>query len=246
MLLKKRAVNQSFSKMRKMLPKQPSNAVERNNVRAMEREERGGRGHEWPKQVCSLGGLHRVQSALHQPLGNAPAAGWEGKTFVWAGGLISHILVLRRMNKLNFYHQQRGDGGLRTGVELNDERVLENFQEGHLPRNSALNWFVDIRCKGEDLPSEPEKIREWLLARQEAIQSALVELANELRVGIDNDWPLVKPVPSTDRTAMAIYCSAIRRLSGREISEVLSNLAAQWPDLIQNLASYQPPILANG
>ena len=57
------------------------------------------------------------------------------------------------MHKLTFYHQKRRDGGLRTGVDFDDERVLERFEPGDLARDSALEWFVDIRCRGETLPA---------------------------------------------------------------------------------------------
>ena len=38
---------------------------------------------------------------------------------------------------------------------------------------------------------------------------------------------------------MALYCSAIRRLTGRQISQVLSDLKTTWPDLITHLDAYE-------
>lgn len=150
------------------------------------------------------------------------------------------------MDKLNFYHQKRRDGGLRTGIDFNDERVLETFDLGDGPQDAALLWFVDIRCAGENLPSEPEAIRGWFLARGEMIRSALRDLAGELSAGIDSDWPLKKDLGMHDGVRMAIYCSATRRLSGREISSVLSALATTWGDAVRTLGSYAEPALANG
>lgn len=150
------------------------------------------------------------------------------------------------MDKLNFYHQKRGDGGLRTGIEFNDERVLETFTLGDGLQDSALLWFVDVRCQGENLPSEPEAIRSWILARGEMIRGALRELAGELSAGIDSDWPLKKDLGTQDGVRIAIYCSAIRRLSGREISSVLSALATTWSDAVRNLGSYAHPVPAHG
>ena len=150
------------------------------------------------------------------------------------------------MDKLNFYHQKRRDGGLRTGIDFNDERVLETFEPGNSRPDALLLWFVDIRCSGENLPSEPEAIRDWFLGRGEAIQAALLELSAELRAGIDSDWPLKKEIPTRDGVRMAIYCSATRRLSGREISGVLVSLEGAWPAVIRELASYADPLLANG
>lgn len=149
------------------------------------------------------------------------------------------------MDKLTFYHQKRQDGGLRTGVDFNDERVLERYEPGDLPRDSALTWFVDIRCTGEALPSDPEAIREWFLNQSGPIQTALRQLAKDCSAGIDKDWPLKRQIPTSDGVTMAIYCSAMRRLSGREIAFVLGELEAKWPVLVRDLPSYTTPVPAN-
>lgn len=47
----------------------------------------------------------------------------------------------RRMKSLTFYHQKRKDGGVCTGVELDGERVLEQFKPGGGLQDSALEWF---------------------------------------------------------------------------------------------------------
>jgi hypothetical protein len=150
------------------------------------------------------------------------------------------------MDKLNFYHQKRSDGGLRSGIDFNDERVLESYESGTQPEDSTLLWFIDVRCSGENLPQEPESIRHWFLNRSEIIQSALNELAEGLHAGIDSGWPLKKDLPTKDGVCMAVYCSAIRRLTGREISQVLSDLRSAWPDLINNLDTYEHSVLAHG
>src|SRR5438445_6610645 len=100
------------------------------------------------------------------------------------------------MDKVTFYYQKRQDGGLRAGVDFNGDRVLERFEPGpqEEPRNSALLWFVDLRCAGEGLPSEPEELRKWFLDRSKPIQSALRQLAKDLAAGIESDWPLKRDV----------------------------------------------------
>ena len=98
------------------------------------------------------------------------------------------------MDELNFYHQKRRDGGLRTGIDTNDERVLERFEPGNAAQDSALLWFVDVRCSGESLPAEPELIRRWFLDRTGTIQAGLRSLAVELSAGMDRDWPLKKEI----------------------------------------------------
>ena len=149
------------------------------------------------------------------------------------------------MDKLTFYHQKRQDGGLRTGVDFNDERVLERYEQGDLPSDSSLVWFIDIRCTGEALPSDSEGIREWFLRRSGPIQTALCQLAGDCVAGIDKDWPLKRQIPPLDGVAAAIYCSAMRRLSGREIASALAELGAKWSDLVHSLPSCATPVLAN-
>src|SRR5437867_195824 len=128
------------------------------------------------------------------------------------------------MDKLNFYRQKRRDGGLRTGIEFNDARVLERFEPGDSPQDSALLWFVDVRCSGGSLPSEPESVRRWFLQKGGFIRAALHELSKELVAGIDPGWPIRRTIPTPDGMRMAVYCSATRRLTGREIAEILSDL----------------------
>jgi hypothetical protein len=150
------------------------------------------------------------------------------------------------MDKLNFYYQKRSDGGLRSGIDLNDERVLESYELGTQPEDSTLLWFIDVRCAGENLPRDSELIRHWFLERSETIQAALSELADELRVGVDSGWPLKKDISPKDGVRMAVYCSAIRRLTGREISQVLSDLKSAWPNLIKHLDNYEHSVPAHG
>jgi hypothetical protein len=150
------------------------------------------------------------------------------------------------MNRLNFYRQKRRDGGLRTGIDLNDERVLEIYEPGDSPPDSALLWFVDVRCSGENLPSDPEAIRNWFLGRSDTIRAGLRDLSKELLAGIDADWPIRKVLAAQDAVRIAIYCSVTRRFEGREISEILSDLESKWPEVIRSLGTYVHPVFTNG
>jgi hypothetical protein len=150
------------------------------------------------------------------------------------------------MDKLNFYYQMRNDGGLRSGVDFNGERILESFKPGRLPQDSRLIWFIDIRCSGRKLPSDGEAVRDWFLAHKDVIQIALRDLAKELHVGIDREWPVKKVISPNNGLQIAIYCSTIRRLEGRDISQIILNLGKSWPDLIRHLEGYQHPHLVHG
>jgi len=144
---------------------------------------------------------------------------------------------------LNFYHQKRKDGGLRTGVESNGERVMESFKPGRIPPDSALKWFVDVRCRGRRLPSDPEAIRHWLLEHGDEIQRCLEMMAGELKTGIDPGWPFARKTASNGVT-IEIVCSAVRRLASREIGKVLLDLKNAWRKLIASLPAFHAEIAA--
>ena len=99
------------------------------------------------------------------------------------------------MKTIDFYRQARVDGGERTGVEVNGETVLEQFEPGDKEEDAALLWFVDVRCAGDSLPGEAESVREWLLEKGSIIQTRLREIANELPAGIDFSEPISRDVP---------------------------------------------------
>ena len=65
------------------------------------------------------------------------------------------------MPELTFFRQKRHDEGIRMGIELDGKStLLVDFQPGlpeleYDPMGSALLWYVDIRCRGKDLPRDP-------------------------------------------------------------------------------------------
>ena len=63
------------------------------------------------------------------------------------------------MPELDFYRQQRRDGAIRTGIEIDGETVLGRFEQVAEDANPVLAWWVDVRCKGRRLPDEPEAAR---------------------------------------------------------------------------------------
>ncbi len=148
------------------------------------------------------------------------------------------------MKKLTFYHQKRRDGGVRTGVELDNERILERFDPGSLPEDSTLLWWIDVRCSQKTWPSEPEEVRAWLLEKENAerIESGLKDLAAELPAGIDVDWPAKHVVLNHAGIEIEILYSAMRRVDGCQIKGVLSELARNWRTIIANLPSCEPAV----
>jgi len=148
------------------------------------------------------------------------------------------------MHELTFYRQQRQDGGVRTGIELdNSETLLIDFQEGPAdrqgdPLGAALTWYVDLRCRGEDLPTKPEPARLWFLSHREAFRDGLEELADRLAAGTDDSFPIRW---EDFRNALGdaeaeIVCSATRRLGGRELADNLREVGSQLGEYLQVMA----------
>src|SRR5438874_10628438 len=89
------------------------------------------------------------------------------------------------MHTLSFYRQARQDGGVRTAIEVDSETTFHQFEPGSEESDPALLWYVDLRCEGEDLPSEPEDARKWLLANADLIKHGFRLLADKVAAGVD-------------------------------------------------------------
>jgi hypothetical protein len=145
-----------------------------------------------------------------------------------------------KMKILIFYHQKRRDGGVRTGVELEGERILECFEPGSPLEDSKLLWWIDVRCSQKMWPSEPEGVRAWLLENAQKIENGLKAYAKELGAGIDVNWPAKHIVPIRTGLKIEIFCSAMKRVDGREMQAELSRLANNWQTIIAQLPSCEP------
>jgi hypothetical protein len=146
------------------------------------------------------------------------------------------------MAKLSFYRQMRQDGGLRTAITTEDDHLLHLFQRGKKPDDPALLWYVDIRCQGARLPTEPEPARQWFLDQAPIILEALTQLAEKLQAGMDiQAWPLLWDSPRHPRgVRLTIACSAVRRTPSLEIASILTDLRDHWREIIRGLPAPQP------
>ncbi len=96
------------------------------------------------------------------------------------------------MPKLTFYRQGRIDGGVRIGIELDEDTVFELFEEGGPEPDPTLFWYVDLRCQGPALPEDPRKARDWLIDHSEVICDGFSRCASEFEAGRDLDsYPLI-------------------------------------------------------
>lgn len=145
------------------------------------------------------------------------------------------------MPKLTFFHQVRVDGGVRTGIEIDDAIALEFFQTETEEFDPVLLWYVDIVCDGDNLPGEPETARQWFLDNERFfVDLLLVPAADELEIGFD---PEVRPfrrirdaAPGGCRAVM--IASAMRRVHAREIAGNLRRVAESWRGLLTHLERY--------
>jgi hypothetical protein len=145
------------------------------------------------------------------------------------------------MKTINFYRQARVDGGRRTGIDIDGETVLEKFEPGNEPEDSALLWFVDIRFSGNQLPGAADTAREWLLKRTPLIQAGVREVADELRAGIDFSAPVSRDLARAGNGIHAkIFCSAMRRLPARDIAKALMDVSTHWASHLRKLEILEP------
>jgi hypothetical protein len=147
--------------------------------------------------------------------------------------------VQELLSGLTFYRQKRVDGGIRTGVELDQTTILERFEIEEEEHDPALLWYVDVRCKGPGVPTDPESAEQWLLSTGEIIERGLAEFADHLRpAGADkNDYPLIwSEFPEVnDGVVRTIACSAVRRIESRQLAEILDDVRVHWSERIESM-----------
>lgn len=154
------------------------------------------------------------------------------------------------MHELTFFRQKRFDNGVRTGVEWDGMTLLGRFDESRdeadreNPLGSALLWFVDIISTLQAESMTPVEARRWHQERHVPIRDGLLSLSDLLKAGVDDDWPLRWQVPpdSTGGVDIRIQCSFIKRVTPREIRDVLREIAGEWAVLLDGLEV--PPVLA--
>ena len=108
---------------------------------------------------------------------------------------------------------------------MDGETVLEQFEPGNQAEDSALLWFVDVRCSGNTLLAGSEAVRSWLMVKAPAIQAGLSGLARKLEVGVDFSAPIMQPVANAGPgITVQICCSAVRRFKGLELAQNLNEI----------------------
>ena len=143
------------------------------------------------------------------------------------------------MPKIALYHQERFDGGVRVGVGVDDETVLQRFDPGREPSNPALEWYVDVIVKGRSLPTSPDEARNWLIDHADFIRRGLNEAAEQLEVGLDSDggtWPFRCDFSGAPKGVEAFaLVSAVRRLGEGQVAKQLQQVADGWEKSLRRL-----------
>lgn len=141
------------------------------------------------------------------------------------------------MHSLTFYRQARRDGGVRTGIDIDEDTVLVRFDPGKDEPDPALLWYVDVRCRGARLPRDADGAREWLQRQSKTIKRLLEGLADEVPAGADPDqWPLLKEARVGPGVTITVACAAMRRADAQRISGVLRDTAKHWEEWVDDLA----------
>jgi hypothetical protein len=148
------------------------------------------------------------------------------------------------MASLTFYRQGRIDGGIRTGIEIDQSPVLGRFEEGPDEFDPVLTWWIVLDCRGDTLPIEAEEARRWLLDHAEPIRGLLAEQADALSAGIDFDFdpyrtpPLADKIPGED-VLIELTCSASRRIEGQNLGLIMKSIAENWTEIVRNLPAVE-------
>jgi hypothetical protein len=133
------------------------------------------------------------------------------------------------MPGLKYFKNARSDGGIRTGVALDDDVVLEEFKEGREP-DPALLWYVDVVFESDDIPADIEAVRQWLLRQRSWLATALEEIASKLEIGVDQDWsPFSYVLGHAPRGIKATLSgAAMKTVRVVDFAEHLRHIKDQW------------------
>jgi hypothetical protein len=128
------------------------------------------------------------------------------------------------MAEVTFYHQERVDGGRRSGLNVDGTSVLHGFIPGGTDRDPALAWYVDVTFTTPTPPTQATALT-WLASHAADIRQSLTEAADALSVGIDVDSMPAEFGRNGAEGPILLTVSAMRRLTGRHVGEKLQHLA---------------------
>jgi hypothetical protein len=142
------------------------------------------------------------------------------------------------MPKLTFYRQGRADGAIRTGIELDEDTIFETYEASGSEVDPTLLWYIDLRCKGPGIPSDPQEAKHWLLDSEAIIRAGFSRCANEFEAGRDVElypifWSKFHELP--EGVEITIACATNRRIWALSVPKLLEDVAEHWRERIEHL-----------
>lgn len=138
------------------------------------------------------------------------------------------------MPTVTFFHNERADDALRTGLYVDDARAFERFVPGGDEYDPSLRWYVDVGVPVAEAPETQTAAAEWLAEHADSLRVALDVAAERLHAGIDSDGgPWSFDVDTPDGTTR-VTVSAQRRASAKHLGERLRELIDRHLPAFQN------------
>jgi hypothetical protein len=141
------------------------------------------------------------------------------------------------MHEIIFYQHHRVDGGTRTAVDIDDATTVEHFVAGKRYSDPVILWSWQLRCAGARLPTDPEKVVQWLREQGPLVGAELTRLADKVLTAVKHEeWPLLWDVAHPPRgVRMQLYCHAIRPMTLRRLAAKLRDVRDRWDDILSLL-----------
>jgi len=151
---------------------------------------------------------------------------------------------VQAMTEITFYRQQRRDGSIRSGLELNGEPQFGLIQSWPSETSDddlsmVLDWYIDLTIQSPNPidHSDPEQTKNELLKLQASIQHGLNQLANSMGAGVDFESPVLwsKFPELSEGFHVEMVCRASSRISSRQLMREINEFANHWLEYLGNL-----------
>jgi hypothetical protein len=151
---------------------------------------------------------------------------------------------VQAMTEITFYRQQRRDGSIRSGLELNGEPQFGLIQSWPSETSDddlsmVLDWYIDLTIQSPNPidHSDPEQTKNELLKLQASIQHGLNQLANSMGAGVDFESPVIwsKFPELSEGFHVEMVCRASSRITSRQLMREINEFANHWLEYLGNL-----------
>jgi len=146
------------------------------------------------------------------------------------------------MSEVTFYHHERADGGRRTGIEFDDYRGLEYFQEtsDEDAVDPTLLWFVDVKTTAPAPIETVPQAATWLAEHTQDIQQSLSEVADQLTIGFDMDSMASSYSFELGGRKYDVEVGGQNRIVRRKLGERLREFSKDLNQIFSRMKPYQP------